>query len=134
LDISKKRSIYIYSGENKEKTSQYKGVTWHSKIKKWYAQLPVKGGKTKYGGTFDNELEAAKRVNQLCEELSFPQQNPTVSAIPDEKYQVTRNFFCLNLSFQFFQIFMFYNFKLFTMFQIIFFYQKSKFCECKVKK
>jgi len=67
----------------KEKTSQYIGVNWKSKSKKWYAQVVVKG-KAKYGGIFNDELDAAKSVNQLCKEFGIPLRNPGISA---EKYQ-----------------------------------------------
>merc|ERR1712034_278294 len=50
-------------------TSQYKGVHWHNK--KWYVHFYFTRGKQKYGGTFKNELDAAKRVNQLCEEMKI---------------------------------------------------------------
>merc|ERR1712034_9770 len=71
----------------KRKTSQYKGVYWHRENKKWYVQLCSKKEKRKYGGGFDDELDAAKRVNQLCEELEIPAQNPEISAIPNQQYQ-----------------------------------------------
>merc|ERR1712034_41281 len=73
--------------QKKEKTSQYKGVAWNRDRKKWYVLMYLKGEKLKYGGTFCDELDAAKRVNQICEELGIPQQNPTISAIPNEQYQ-----------------------------------------------
>merc|ERR1712034_14759 len=40
-----------------------------------------------YGGYFENELDAAKRVNQLCEELEIPLQNPEISGVPNEQSQ-----------------------------------------------
>merc|ERR1712034_306971 len=73
--------------QKKEKTSQYKGVYWHTQSGKWYAQLKLKGEERKYGGTFEDELNAAKRVNQLCEEMEIPPYNPTISGRPDEQYQ-----------------------------------------------
>ena len=81
--------------EKNEKTSQYKGVCWNKQTGKWFAALGLKGDKPKFGGLFKDELDAAKKVNQLCEEFGFAQQNPTVSAIPDEQYQVTKNCFFL---------------------------------------
>ena len=75
--------------EKSEKISQYKGVHWHKQIGKWYAKLQLKAGEQKFGGTFNDELDAAKRVNQLCEKLGIPAQNPEVSAIPNQQYQVT---------------------------------------------
>ena len=80
----------MFACEKKEKASQYDGVTWHKRRKKWYAQLHVKGYKLKYGGTFNDELDAANRVNQLCEDLGILPQNPTISVIPNEQYKVTK--------------------------------------------
>merc|ERR1712034_264142 len=71
----------------KEKASQYKGVMWHKHAKKWYVHMCVKGQKRKYGGCFKDELDAAKRVNQLCEELGIPLENPEISAKPNQQYQ-----------------------------------------------
>jgi len=70
-----------------EKLSQYKGVTWHKHRNKWNVQLRVKGEKQKHGGSFKDELDAATRVNQLCEKLGIPLQNPEISAIPNQQYQ-----------------------------------------------
>merc|ERR1712034_215524 len=63
------------------------GVTWHIHTKKWHVQVYSKGKKKKYGGYFKNELDAAKRANQLCEELGIPPQNPTINAIPEQQFQ-----------------------------------------------
>ena len=78
--------------EKTEKTPQYTGVYWNRKNRKWYVLLSLKGQGRKYGGTFKDELDAAKRVNQLCEELGIPPQNPAISAMPNQQHQVTRNF------------------------------------------
>jgi len=72
--------------EKKGKTSLYKGVSWHQKDKKWRAQLCVKG-QISIGGNFRYELDAAKRVNQLCEELKIPAKNPGLSAMPYQYQQ-----------------------------------------------
>merc|ERR1712034_133575 len=55
--------------KGKEKLSQYKGVYWDKKGERWMVLIFFKGQKRKYGGRFKNELDAAKRANQLCEEL-----------------------------------------------------------------
>merc|ERR1712034_266933 len=73
--------------QEKGKTSQYKGVTWHKQRKKWYVLIYPKGQKRICGGMFKHELDAAKRVNQLCEELSIPLKNPGIVTIPNQKYQ-----------------------------------------------
>ena len=78
--------------EKKRKTSQYKGVTWNNQRKKWRVQLHLNRKKSKFGGNFKDELDAGKRVNQLCEELGIPPQNPTISAMPNQQYQVTKKF------------------------------------------
>ena len=48
-----------------------------------------KGQKPKLGGHFEDELDAAKRVNQLCKELGISLQNPEISETPNQKYEVT---------------------------------------------
>ena len=82
----------MFACEKKEKTSQYKGVYKHKQSGRWYAQLQIKGKNKEYGGTFKDELDAAKRVNQLCEEFGIPLQNPAISAIPNRLFQVTDTF------------------------------------------
>ena len=79
--------------EKKEKISQYKGVYWHKQMGKWYVLIYPTGQKRKYGGTFKDELDAAKRMNQLCEELRIPLQNSTISEMPNQQYQVTKKCF-----------------------------------------
>jgi len=74
--------------QNNKNTSKYKGVCWHKHNRKWYVLIPLKGGGKKYGGTFKDELDAGKRVNQLCKELGIPPQNPEIGAMPNHKYQV----------------------------------------------
>merc|ERR1711925_42230 len=73
--------------EKKEKLSQYKGVNWHRESGKWYVRIYLKGQKPKCNGYFKNELDAAKRVNQVCEELGIPLQNPEISTIQNQQYQ-----------------------------------------------
>lgn len=43
-------------------TSVYSGVHWNSANKKWIAQMNV-GGKRKYLGSYDSEIDAAKAYN-----------------------------------------------------------------------
>merc|ERR1712034_260157 len=69
-----------------KKTSQYKGVGWYHN--RWFAKLYLNGTKT-YGGRFKDELDAAKRVNQLCEKFKIPLQNPEISAKPTHPYEDT---------------------------------------------
>merc|ERR1712034_300891 len=72
------------SKKKREKTSQYKGVYGH-KNGKWLVHMSLKGKQQKYGGYFREELDAAKKVNQLCEEMEIPLQNPGISAIPTQQ-------------------------------------------------
>merc|ERR1712034_165143 len=75
--------------QKKEKISHYKGVTWHKKSRKWYASVYHKGHKRKYGGMFNEELDAAKRVNQICEELNISPQNPNIQQSPTDDELLT---------------------------------------------
>merc|ERR1712034_211828 len=52
-----------------------------------YVRIYLKGEKPKFGGYFQDEVDAAKKVNQLCEEFEIPLQNPEISAIPNLQYQ-----------------------------------------------
>jgi len=62
-------------------SSEYKGVVWNTKNKKWRAS--VYWNCQRYpGGEYRDELDAAKRVNQLCDELEIERKNPGVDANP----------------------------------------------------
>ena len=61
---------------------------WHAESGKWYAHLSLCSGKRKYGGIFDDELDAAKRVNLLCEEHGITAKNPEISEVPNQQLQV----------------------------------------------
>ena len=66
---------------------------------KWYALLYTKEDKKqKYGGYFDNELDAAKKVNQICEKLGIPPKNPEISGIPNQ--EVTKKHFSVPLHYE----------------------------------
>ena len=79
--------------KKKETSSQYKGVCWHRERGNWQVQLFVKGEKAKSGGYFKDELDAGIRVNEMCKELGIPLQNPKISGIPNEQYEVTKIIF-----------------------------------------
>jgi hypothetical protein len=49
-------------------TSVYKGVRWHSRDKKWIAQITVNGKQT-HLGRFDDEEEAARKYNEAAGQL-----------------------------------------------------------------
>jgi hypothetical protein len=76
--------------EKKQKISQYKGVNWHRETRKWRARLRLKGQKEKSGGYFQDEIDAGKRVNQLCEELKIPPQNPGINGRPEKKIKISQ--------------------------------------------
>jgi hypothetical protein len=69
--------------------SNYKGVSWHEQAGKWCVLISLKKQKQKYGGLFKDELDAAKRVNQICVEMGIPSKNPEISAVPNQDYQVS---------------------------------------------
>jgi hypothetical protein len=72
----------------KKITSQYKGVHWNKKRKKWYAQLYLIDGNNKFGGYFNDEVEAAKQVNQLCEKFGVTAKNPGIHGSPHPQIQI----------------------------------------------
>jgi hypothetical protein len=49
----------------------------------------LKNGSTKYGGIFNDEMDAAKKVNQLCEEFGIIVKNPGISGVPNSQVKVT---------------------------------------------
>merc|ERR1712034_208745 len=70
-------SIPTQQYKPKKNTSQYKGVHWHKRNKEWRAGVSIEGNKI-HGGGFRNELDAAKRVNQICQEHGIPSKNPRI--------------------------------------------------------
>ena len=65
-------------------------MSWKKEIRKWRAQIYLQGGKTKNGGYFEDELDAAKRINQLCEEFGISHKNFGIGTIINEQRQVTQ--------------------------------------------
>jgi len=66
----------------KNKTSIYIGVHWHRDNKKWQASLMHK--KNLYqGGHFDNEEQAAMKVNLFCDKFGIERKNPSINIQPD---------------------------------------------------
>jgi hypothetical protein len=62
-------------------TSVYKDVMWNKRKRRWRAIVCCNLKKYE-GGVYLNEVDAAKRVNQLCDELGIKRKNPTVDAEP----------------------------------------------------
>ena len=62
-------------------TSVYKGVSWHSRIGKWQAQI-MKDGRTHYLGYFDSEIDAARAYNEGS--LKFHGRFGRLNEIPGE--------------------------------------------------
>merc|ERR1712034_13214 len=70
------------------KTSQYIGVSWHKKKKKWESR--IRHNKKLYnGGYFDNEEQAAMKVNLLCDKYEIDRKNPNVIIKPNAIQQVS---------------------------------------------
>jgi len=77
----------IINQEAKQTSSQYTGVSRNTANGKWRARLYLQGRRTKNGGNFSDELDAAKRINQMCEEFGIPHKNHGINAIPNEQWQ-----------------------------------------------
>jgi len=60
------------------KTSIYTDVTWQKNRNKWHAQLKDKG-KIYYGGLFDKEEDAARKINLLCDKIKIKRKNPEIN-------------------------------------------------------
>ena len=88
--MKKVKNVFVFVCEAKENTSQYFGVSYDKRYYKWMAKLYLKGQKSRsrYGGLFNDELDAAKRINQLCKEIGIPLKNPEISSKPN--VQVTQ--------------------------------------------
>jgi hypothetical protein len=66
-------------------TSQYKKVYWKKQIRKCCIQIYPKEQKTKFGGYFNDELDAVERVNQLSEKLEMLLLNPEICELPNKQ-------------------------------------------------
>merc|ERR1711977_559444 len=62
--------------------SQYKGVVWSKLNNKWHVLVCVGNYKTISGGYWTDELDAAKKVNQICEENGLQHKNEDIGAVP----------------------------------------------------
>ena len=62
-------------------------MSWHRGTRQWRAQLRVKGSIQNYEEHFKEELDAAKRVNKLCEAMNIPLRNPGIAGIPTQQYR-----------------------------------------------
>lgn len=51
-------------GNKRGTSSQYRGVSWSAKMKKWLVQVNI-NGRSKYFGVFDSEEDAAKRAQEV---------------------------------------------------------------------
>ena len=54
--------------QNGEYSSKFKGIYWHKRDEKWYAQIRF-NKKYYYLGSFKNEIDAAKAYNNKAKEL-----------------------------------------------------------------
>jgi len=86
---SEKEKKKIAEERRKAQTSEYEGVYWHKALGKWiiYIKLYSEDGQKweiKYGGIFDDELEAAMSVNQMCVKERIPLKNPEIIVSPNK--------------------------------------------------
>ena len=76
--------------ENTQSTSKY-DITWNEQRKLWQVQFDFNGKKSK--SYFKNELDATKRIFQLCTKMGISPRNPEICDIPSQQDLVTLSFF-----------------------------------------
>jgi len=94
LDLNQNQRQYEQSLQDQQdtfeklpnKTSHYNGVSWHKTNKKWQTQL-IYNNKKCYGGYFNDEKQAAMKVNLLCDKYGKKRKNPMVDLEPDAMQQ-----------------------------------------------
>jgi len=84
---SEKEKKEMAEERRKAQTSEYEGVYWHKGLGNWiiYIKLYSEDGQKweiKYGGIFNDELEAAMSVNQMCVKERIPLKNPGLIVSP----------------------------------------------------
>ena len=75
----------IFVCEPKQKTSQYIGVYWYKQRHKWCVDLHWPRRKKNFGGYFNDELDAARKVNQLCEKFGIPHKNHGIETMTSKQ-------------------------------------------------
>jgi len=70
-------------------TSKYTGVYWHKDAKKWQTRL-MHNKKRYSGGYFDNEEQAAMKINLLCDKNGIEHKNPMIIIKPDVIQQMNK--------------------------------------------
>ena len=66
-----------------QSTSNYEGVSWNEKRKLWQSKFHFNGKTSK--SYFENELDAAKRINQLCENMKILLKNPELPEMSNQQ-------------------------------------------------
>ena len=70
-------------------TSNYKGVRWHSRDRKWIVQITT-GGKQTHLGRFDEEEEAARKYDEFAAPLGRPLNFAGTHEIPCESIEAKK--------------------------------------------
>ena len=72
-----------------DKSSKFRGVSWHNQAQKWKAQIQI-DGKTTYLGTFDDEETAARKYDEHAPRLGRPLNFPSSDIIAKPKPKVVK--------------------------------------------
>ena len=70
------------SFEATQSTWKNEGVSWNEKRNLWQTEFYINGKKHK--SFFDNEFDASKELNELCEKITIPLQHPDICEIKNQ--------------------------------------------------
>merc|ERR1712034_268390 len=76
-------SFFMLCSFTTQLASKYKGVSWNEKRNLWQAEFQSNGKTIK--SYFNNEFDAAKKLNKLCNKMGIRLQNPKICEIQNQQ-------------------------------------------------
>ena len=69
--------------EATQSTSKYEGVSWNEKRNLWQAEVYINDKKQTF--YFDNDFDAAKKLNTFCDKMKILSQNSEICEMPNQQ-------------------------------------------------